>query len=99
MYFSMAQSVLSLLFHMFPPKCRVFLLTDFDMSNPDNWICYRPEELENERPGMLSTISSSLLDTFFPAYPHELPTSKHDSSSQVTSAGEAPSTAACELKE
>jgi hypothetical protein len=73
-YFTMAQSVLSFLFTVSPPKCRVFLLTDLDMSDSDSWICYKPEDAEDaDNSGMFSTIRSNLLDTFFPAYPHELP--------------------------
>lgn len=91
-YFGMAQSVLSFLFSVCPPKCRVFLMTDLDMSNTDNWICYKPEDLDKGSSSMLSTISSSLLDTLFPAYPHELPAWEHGSTHPETNPSTATST-------
>lgn len=72
MYFSMAQSALSFLFTVCPPKCRVFLLTDLDTTKAESWICYKPEDLAEASPSMLSTIGSGLLETFFPAYPNPI---------------------------
>jgi hypothetical protein len=78
MYFTMAQSALAFLFTVCPPKCKVFLMTDLDTSKAKNWICYQPEELADERPSLLSTISSGFFDTFFPAC-HEIPPTESSS--------------------
>lgn len=69
--FKMAESVLSLLFTVSPPKCRVLLVTDTDTTKSNSWVCFNPdqEEATTAEPSMFSTISSGLLGTFFPAFP------------------------------
>jgi len=72
-YFTMAESVLAFLFRVCPPKCRVFLVTDLETSNTQNWICYRPEDSVEAEPNMLTTWSAGLLEAFFPPHPHTCP--------------------------
>jgi hypothetical protein len=69
MYFTTAESVLSVFFGTCPPLCNVFLTTAADPSKAENWVCFKPEDAAMQSPGILSTLSANFLDALFPAFP------------------------------